>query len=262
MGRRGERRNRDNRRAADKMSRGQSGSDIEFPGFMGFLQKRMKSFFLAGIVLLVASLGFPIFTSLIGDSTPEDSTPEETPSATSTMTAQASPTIQRRYASEPELTIDKSINYEAVITLAEGDRKIRIELLADESPGYVNNFVFLSRNNFYDGLTFHRVIEGFVAQGGDPTGTGMGGAGYLLTEEFNDIRLDSEGLVSMAKSARGVDAAQFFITLGPTPWLTGDFTVFGRVVEGMDIVHSIRTREPGAGQPAAEVISTIMIVEK
>ena len=126
----------------------------------------------------------------------------------------------------------------------------------------VNNFVFLARNNFYDGLTFHRVIEGFVAQGGDPTGVGMGGSGYQLTEEFNDIYLDREGLLSMAKSPVGVSGSQFFITLGPTPWLTGDFTVFGEVVDGMDVAHDIQVREPGSGQPEAEVIARIEIVER
>ena len=92
--------------------------------------------------------------------------------------------------------------------------------------------------------------------------TGMTGSGYILTEEFNEIKLDSEGLLSMAKNSQGVSGSQFFITLGETPWLTGDFTVFGRVVEGMDIVHSIRAREPGTGQPLAEAIKNISIVEK
>jgi peptidylprolyl isomerase len=90
----------------------------------------------------------------------------------------------------------------------------------------------------------------------------MSGSGYYLDEETNDIYLDREGLISMAKSPAGVSGSQFFITLAPTPWLTGDFTVFGEVIEGMDVVRSITVREPGPAQPAAEVIKTIKIVEK
>ena len=262
MGRRGDRTNRQRRRNRNS----NSANDIEFPGFMGFLQRKMKSFFLAGIVLLVASLGVPIFTAFMSNSADTGSQSisdnDATPVATADSTVEVVPTIQRVYSSEPEFQLVESATYEAIIRLEEGDREIRIELLHQESPGYVNNFVFLARQKFYDGLTFHRVIEGFVAQGGDPTGTGMGGSGYQLTEESNDIQLDSEGFLSMAKSSQGVDGAQFFITLGPAPWLSGDFTVFGRVIGGMDIAHSIRVREPGSGQPPAEIIKSISIVEK
>jgi len=262
MGRRGERTNRQRRRReATGVQR-----DIEFPGFMGFLQRRMKSFITVGIILLVASIGFPMISSLLTDSTDTQSESvqenQATPVATIDNATQVATAIQRSYSSEPEFQLVESVTYEAVILLEEGDREIRIELLHEESPIYVNNFVFLARQKFYDGLTFHRVLEGFVAQGGDPTGTGMTGSGYILTEEFNEIKLNSEGLLSMAKNSQGVSGSQFFITLGETPWLTGDFTVFGRVVEGMDIAHSIRAREPGAGQPLAEVIKSISIVEK
>jgi len=262
MGRRGERTNRQRRRRETTGAQ----MDIEFPGFMGFLQRRMKSFFIAGIILLVASLGVPIITSLLNNSAETQSELAQNSEATAVATidnvTQVTTAIQRSYSSEPEFQLVDSKTYEAIILLEEGDREIRIELLHEESPIYVNNFVFLARQRFYDGLTFHRVIEGFVAQGGDPTGTGMTGSGYILTEEFNEIKLDSEGLLSMAKNSQGVSGSQFFITLGETPWLTGDFTVFGRVVEGMDIVHSIRAREPETGQPLAEVIKNISIVEK
>jgi cyclophilin family peptidyl-prolyl cis-trans isomerase len=135
-------------------------------------------------------------------------------------------------------------------------------LFAEEAPNYVNNFIFLAENRFYEGLTFHRVIANFVAQGGDPTGTGMSGSGYFLDPEFNDLQLNRAGLISMAKSSFGVSGSQFFITLGPTPWLTGEFTVFGEIVAGMDVVQSITVREPGESQPAADIIKEIRIIEK
>jgi len=243
-------------------ARASSSDQIQFPGFMGFLQRHQRGFFIGGIVVLVASLGVPILFQIIGSG----SAPVVESNVTPTQTVQAASTpvtnqIVRSYASEPDFQLEDGVNYEALVTLGTG-KIIRLDLLRDAAPGYVNNFVFLARNNFYDGLTFHRVIEGFVAQGGDPTGSGMGGAGYMLTEESNDIALDGEGLVSMAKSAQGVDAAQFFITLGETPWLTGDFTVFARVIEGMDVAHQITVREPGVGQPKPEIILSIVIVEK
>ena len=235
---------------------------IQFPGFMGLLQRNMRIFFIGGIILLVASLGAPILFQIMGPASEPvaQSTvvPTQTVQAMNTSTATG---ITRSYATEPSFQLQDGVSYEALITLGSGG-VIRLNLLRDVAPGYVNNFVFLARNNFYDGLTFHRVIEGFVAQGGDPTGTGTGGAGYMLAEEFNGIALDGEGLVSMAKSVQGVDAAQFFITLGPTPWLTGDFTVFARVLEGMDVAHQITVREPGTGQPKAEIIQSIVIIER
>ena len=260
MGRRDRRSNRSERRQSGKTSN----EEIQFPGAMGWLQKNMKWFFVAGIVLLVASLGAPIFMSALGS----DPDPQAVDKNTSEATVTSSPTsadagtdvITRRYQSAPPLALTEGTEYQALITLQDGDQ-ILIDLLSEESPIYVNNFVFLASNDFFNGLTFHRVIEGFVAQGGDPDGTGLGGPGYWLEEEWNDIYLDRAGLVSMAKSVYGVSGSQFFITLGPTPWLTGDFTVFGRVADGMDVVQKIQIREPGAGQPPAEVIESITIIE-
>ena len=122
-----------------------------------------------------------------------------------------------------------------------------------------NNFVFLARNNFFDGLTFHRVIPGFVAQGGDPTGGGAGGPGYDLEEETNDLPFDA-GVLSMAKSNK-VSGSQFFITLEPTPFLESEFTVFGRVIEGLDVARSLTAREASPGAPPAARILSIEITE-
>ena len=240
--------------------------EIEFPGVMGIMQRNMRVIVLVGLVVLLASIGTPILTSILSSNEPSNDSGGG--AATSTASVEATTAavneagaIRRKYDAQPEFTLTEGTQYEAIIELEKGG-EIRIALFADESPTHVNNFVFLSRNNFFDGLTFHRVIADFVAQGGDPTGTGMSGSGYYLDEEINDIHLDREGLISMAKSPAGVSGSQFFITLAPTPWLTGDFTVFGEIVEGMDVVRSITVREPGPSQPAAEIIKTIKIIEK
>ncbi len=251
----------DRRRTAKTKSDG-----IEFPGIMGFMQKNMRVIVLVGLVVLLASIGTPIFTSILSSNEPSNDSQELAAAATASLEATTvavndAGAIKRKYDSQPEFTLSEGAQYEAIIVLEKGG-EIRIALFVDESPNYVNNFIFLAQNRFYEGLTFHRVIANFVAQGGDPTGTGLTGSGYFLDPEFNDIQLNREGLISMAKSPAGVSGSQFFITLAPTPWLTGDFTVFGEIIEGMDVVRSITVREPGPSQPTAEIIKTIKIVEK
>ena len=158
------------------------------------------------------------------------------------------------------MTIDPAASYEAIIRTEKGD--IRIELLPAAAPGYVNNFVFLAREGFYEGITFHRVIPGFVAQAGDPTGTGLSSSGYDLVEELNDLPFDA-GVLSMAKGGDDVSGSQFFITLEPTPHLAdSNFTVFGRVIAGLDVARSLTARDPGApGQPPGDRILRIDITE-
>jgi cyclophilin family peptidyl-prolyl cis-trans isomerase len=252
---------------SDRRRTGKTKSDqIEFPGIMGFMQRNMRVIVLVGLVVLLASIGTPIFTSILSSNGPSNDSQELAATATASVEATTAAVndavaIRRKYDVQPEFILLEGAQYEAIIELEKGG-EIRIALFADESPNYVNNFVFLSRNSFFDGLTFHRVIAGFVAQGGDPSGTGLSGSGYYLDEEANDIYLDRAGLISMAKSPAGVSGSQFFITLAPTPWLTGDFTVFGEIIEGMDVVQSITVREPGPTQPAAEIIKTIKIIEK
>lgn len=226
----------------------QPAGPIEFPGFMGWLQRNQRAFYLGGILVMVLSLGGIVFATQFGGSTggtspttSTDSTATPTagesdePAVGETPTGDSADEIVRSYSSAPDFTIDDSARYEAVIRTEHGE--IRLELLPNEAPNYVNNFVFLARNRFYEGLTFHRVVPGFVVQAGDPTATGFGGAGYQLDEEYNALPFE-QGVISMAKAGSTVNGSQFFITLAPTPHLAEDFTVFGRVTAGMDVLQA------------------------
>lgn len=145
------------------------------------------------------------------------------------------------YSEPPPMQIDPDRTYVATISTVKGD--IVVQLDASAAPQTVNNFVFLARQGFYDGLTFHRVEPGFVIQGGDPTGTGAGGPGYTVPAEIHLSHV--EGAIAMARQedavnpARASSGSQFYITLAPTPFLDGAYTAFGRVSDGMDVVQSI-----------------------
>lgn len=139
----------------------------------------------------------------------------------------------------PAMEIDPKKSYRATMSTSQGD--IQIEFYPEHAPKTVNNFVFLARQGFYDGVTFHRVISDFVIQGGDPTGTGRGGPGYKFEDEVRDNPLKHEtGTLSMANAGPNSNGSQFFITHSPQPHLDGKHTVFGKVVEGQDVVDAIR----------------------
>jgi peptidylprolyl isomerase len=145
----------------------------------------------------------------------------------------------------PPMTIDPSKNYTATITTPRGD--IVIKLRPDLAPQTVNSFVSLSRAGFYNGLTWHRVLQGFMAQGGDPEGTGGGGPGYTIPAEFtNQVLFDRPGIVAMARPGNDINGngSQFFITTAPAPFLNEQYTVFGEVIQGQDIVDGIPLRDP------------------
>lgn len=162
-----------------------------------------------------------------------------------------------KYSEAPAMTIDASKEYIATIETPRGD--IVIKLRPDLAPETVNSFVFLSREGYYDGLTWHRVLPDFMAQGGDPTGTGMGGPGYTVKGEFtNEVSFDRPGLVAMARPGNDVDGngSQFFITTAPATYLDGQYTIFGEVIEGQDIVNGIPLRDPdSATEPGEEMLS-------
>lgn len=167
----------------------------------------------------------------------------------------------QQYASPPPMTIDPERTYNATIKTAGGN--IELRLYADKAPHTVNNFVFLARDGFYDGVIFHRVIKNFMAQTGDPTGTGTGGPGYKFEDEFHpDIRHDGPGVLSMANSGRGTNGSQFFITHIATDWLDNKHSVFGYVISGMDVVLAIPERDPSDPNSTAVAIEAIEISEQ
>lgn len=166
-----------------------------------------------------------------------------------------------KYTHAPDMQIDPRKKYTAIFHTVKGD--ITVELFAAQAPITVNNFVFLAREGFYNNTTFHRVIAGFMAQGGDPTGTGTGGPGYKFNDEPSALALrhDSAGLLSMANAGRNTNGSQFFITYGPTPHLNGQHAIFGRVTQGMDVLRSIRERDPQRDRNPGDAIIAIDIVE-
>ena len=164
----------------------------------------------------------------------------------------------RQYDAPPSMTIDLAADYTATILMESGE-EIVIELLPQSAPVTVNNFVFLAEEGWYDGVTFHRVIPGFMAQTGDPTGLGIGDPGYAINDELDpDLSHAGPGVVSMANSGPNTGGSQFFITTGPATHLDGLHAIFGRVIEGMDVVENITPREdPNA--PDGDRIETITI---
>lgn len=145
----------------------------------------------------------------------------------------------KQWKTPPEMTIDTSKDYRVTMTTNRG--VITLDLYPKFAPKTVNNFVFLIREGFYDGVSFHRVIANFVIQGGDPTGTGMGGPGYRFEDEVKNNPLKHEtGVISMANAGPNTNGSQFFITHSPQAHLNGKHTVFGKVTGGMDVVNAIR----------------------
>lgn len=165
------------------------------------------------------------------------------------------------YDSPPEMVIDPEKSYTATIETEKGD--IVVTLFSEKAPKTVNNFVFLAREGFYDDTTFHRVIENFMAQAGDPTGTGRGGPGYRFEDEFDpSLKHDGPGVLSMANAGPNTNGSQFFITFKATPWLDGRHTVFGKVIEGLDVLESISIRDPRTAREPGDRIKTIEITER
>lgn len=162
----------------------------------------------------------------------------------------------------PKMTIDPARQYTATLKTAKGD--IVIKLLPEQAPVTVNNFVVLARNGWYDGLTFHRVLAGFVAQTGDPLGTGGGGPGYMFDNEISTLKYDKAGVVGMANAGADTNGSQFFITYTALPDLNGAYTIFGQVTSGMDVAQKLTPRNPQQGQnlAAGDKITKVIIEEK
>ena len=185
---------------------------------------------------MVFIIGFPILNFA------PDQAPAITPTPQDPVPT-AEQTDIKQYQSAPSVVIDTSKSYLATLETEKGN--VKVELFDDAAPITVNNFVFLAKDGFYDGVSFHRVIPGFMAQGGDPTGTGAGGPGYNFEDELiEELKHDSAGILSMANAGPNTNGSQFFITYGPQPNLDGKHTVFGKVVEGMEVVASFAPRDP------------------
>jgi cyclophilin family peptidyl-prolyl cis-trans isomerase/protein-disulfide isomerase len=169
---------------------------------------------------------------------------------------------EKQFTECPPFNIDPSKRYIATLQTEKGD--IVIELLPDKAPLAVNSFVFLARQGWFDGVTFHRVLPGFVAQAGDPSGTGRGNPGYFFRNETSDLRFDRPGIVGMANSGPDTNGSQFFITFAPVPHLDGGYTIFGRVLSGLDVAERLTPRDPAqiGVLPPGDRIITVTIEEK
>lgn len=216
------------------------------------------------VVLVVAALFFLWVRN--NDKTTTDTDAETTPGTEiigERPLAAIDPAERNNYFSEPpSMIIDTAKDYEAVIRMASGG-EMRLRLFDDEAPQTVNNFVFLANQGFYDGTTFHRVLEGFMAQGGDPTGTGGGGPGYAFDNEIiPGMSFDRRGLLAMANAGPNTNGSQFFITFAPAPHLDGSYSLFGELVEGDDVLGGITLRDPGTAIEPGDTISEIVILEK
>lgn len=220
----------------------------------------MKAPILIALLLTLLTLLGCVLQTPDPEETPDPGTPEATAAAEApasdatpradTATPRPTPTISSRgaprsYAAPPEMTLDPESDYHADFRTNQGN--FRVRLLATQAPLTVNNFVFLAQQGFYDGLIFHRVIENFMIQGGDPTGTGAGSPGYRFQDEIvPGLVFDAPGKLAMANSGPNTNGSQFFITTAPTPHLNGNHTIFGEITEGQSIINAISRVETNA----------------
>lgn len=230
------------------------------------LFRNIKLFYVIGALIMIGSVagsGLAVGTRRSSnDSNQGLLTPQPTAEATPEGTPAPEVTATSRYSGPPAMTIDPNKSYLAVIHTGKGD--IRVELFAKEAPQTVNNFVFLARDGFYNDLTFHRVVTGFVAQAGDPEGTGGGGPGYTIPDEASGKPFLA-GTLGMAKKPDQANSAgsQFFITYTDQPQLNSEFTAFGQIVQGMDVLNALTPRDPATGEdlPPGDKILSIEIQE-
>ncbi len=206
------------------------------------------SFVVKKLILLLAALSLAVLIIAACSGS-------EPPTATSApQTSTTGESTIKQYNDPPAMSINPEKSYTAKLKTNHGE--VTIELYAADAPVTVNSFVFLARDNFYDGVIFHRVIEGFMIQGGDPTGTGTGGPGYRFEDEIvPSLTFAEPGLLAMANAGPGTNGSQFFITVTPTPHLNGNHTIFGKVTTGYDVVLAISQVDTGPrDKPASDVV--------
>jgi cyclophilin family peptidyl-prolyl cis-trans isomerase len=217
------------------------------------------------IIGVIAAAGALVLAACGGGSSSSTKTPAgsaatgSSPCATA-FTAAGGTTTAKQFSAPPPMKVDVNKPCFATIKMDIGD--IKLELYPKDAPVTVNNFVFLAEEHFYDGVTFHRVIPGFVAQAGDPTGTGSGGPGYTIKDEVNPRKF-LDGTLGMAKTAApNSGGSQWFIDYAPQPNLDGGYTAFGQVVSGRDVLDKIAPRDPSSATTPGTKINTIVISDQ
>lgn len=217
-----------------------------------------------GLIVIVVAVIIILSNQPQAAAAPTEAAP--TTAAGQTPAAGQSPaptTALKQWSSAPAMTIDKAKQYTATVKMAKGGQFV-IQLFPDKAPLAVNNFVFLARQGYYDGVTFHRVLENFMAQSGDPTGTGGGSPGYSFANEITDLTFDKAGVVAMANTGQpNSNGSQFFITFVPVSYLNGGYTIFGQVTSGMEVVNGIKRRDPTTNPTfPGDAIESVTITEQ
>lgn len=224
-------------------------------------KQRRNLLIVGGVVLalVVAFIGWQVFSNMNDDPA---SSAEGTVLQGERPLASLPPEERNAYyTAPPEMVIDPAKDYQALIQTAKGD--IRLQLFAAEAPQTVNNFVYLANQGYYDNTTFHRVIEGFMAQAGDPLGLGNGGPGYTFADEVdNGLTFDRPGLLAMANAGPNTNGSQFFITYDTPRHLDGLHTIFGEIIEGDDVLAALSARNPATASTPGDLIEQIIITEQ
>lgn len=222
-------------------------------------QQQNRMIMIVGAVLAVVVIGFIVRQLLLPAE--DEAADSGTIVAGERPLAAMDPTERNDYFDTlPETILKPDVDYRAIVRTANGD--MVLDLYEDVAPITVNSFVYLAKQGFYDGTTFHRVLQDFMAQGGDPTGTGGGGPGYeFVNETDNDLAFDRRGLLAMANAGPDTNGSQFFITFVPYPSLNGSYTIFGELLEGDDVLAAISLRDPATATTPGDVIERIDIVE-
>jgi cyclophilin family peptidyl-prolyl cis-trans isomerase len=218
-------------------------------------RQKIVNYIIIGLVIL----GVAAFVWIIIRSQP----PKANTAQAANNAGQAAPTVAvMQFNAAPSLQIDVKKQYFATVKMVKGGEFV-IQLFPDKAPITVNSFVFLAKKGFFNGTTFHRVLEGFMAQGGDPTGSGNGGPGYSFVNEKNDLLFDKPGVVAMANAGPDTNGSQFFIMFAPYGLSEDDYTIFGQVISGMDVVNSLTLRDPQQNPNfSGDVMESITITEK
>lgn len=228
------------------------------------MEKNRKNVIYPIVIMVLAVLAVILIIFMTQNSKAELTA--QIPSESENVDPMATPHLvgDKQYSSAPPMLIDTTKKYTATFTLAKG-ATFTVELYADKAPVTVNSFVFLARQGYFDGTTFHRVLENFMAQGGDPTGTGRGNPGYQFEYEDSGYTFDKQGVVAMANAGArsATNGSQFFITFGPQESLNGGYTIFGQVTDGMGIVYNITRRDPETNPNfEGDMIESVVITEE